>query len=688
MPRQLLSNALEDAERAEPAVQAAALFHIARVMNAFDHDEAERLMERAITVADRLPEPERTVILAEGVSPVATVSPTRALHLAESIADAAIPGGVLTKALFDMLSHGRVEEAIAYLAEPTLDKEYPFAAALQAMSRADDAARVRILRAALASMRRNMNALDTRGFDRRMETRIFTRWWHLLPSDEAKAFVGDLVRSILAQPDHFIRATVQDVTFSSTHEQQLFELLGPIRHLDPELAEALIGTHLQLAAAAAQYPYGHESIEEAARRRIASRPPTAPVEQPPVFMMAGNRLISLPEAVRTDFKEPFDAALRAYAVDTYERRPNDAPQECWPSTQEFRTILYKAGAHEGRAAIRLLDRIPDATLRLFAQIELAAALAGLPQIGGTSITPGPHGFRGSWELEQRAARQATAPVLPFPVRPAPAKRPNVPPSNDARIAPTRHAIAEGPSGGSGPDYWVIENATLKPVLANLYDSSETRIDVAAPLDSTAYDFVLVLPHSVTRETMIRLMRESVEKQFHVTRELRTMEVDVLTAPGGITAPEAHADDVAFGFGSIGFAQLDRGGATQPPDGFELAEIMNLHTVPSEAEDDPDADLRQMKNLLMKFSSHSMRSTGGSLTSIADVLTMAELCQLLENNLNRPVIDDTGVAGRYAVNVHTDTVVDPREFMNVLCDALGLVLKSERRDLSVLVVRAR
>ena len=58
----------------------------------------------------------------------------------------------------------------------------------------------------------------------------------------------------------------------------------------------------------------------------------------------------MPEALKTDFREPFKAALRLYAKDTDPANPNQAPKECWPSTNEFRNILYKAGQHQGLAA--------------------------------------------------------------------------------------------------------------------------------------------------------------------------------------------------------------------------------------------------------------------------------------------------------------------------------------------------
>ena len=49
-------------------------------------------------------------------------------------------------------------------------------------------------------------------------------------------------------------------------------------------------------------------------------------------------------------------------------------------------ILYAAGRYDGESGARLLDRIPDVVLRLFAEIEFAAGIAGVVQIG--SITRG------------------------------------------------------------------------------------------------------------------------------------------------------------------------------------------------------------------------------------------------------------------------------------------------------------
>ena len=682
MPEELLSASLQEAERSDPAVRAAALLHIARVTNAFDQVRAETLVERALVLVQALPDPDREVVLAQAVSLVATVSPKRALQLAPSISYD-MPGGVMQKALFDMMSHGHVAEAIDYLTAPNVSGEYPFDAARQAIGRSsDDVTRLRIVRGALTAMQRQSQTPGVVRFVHERGTQIFSRWYGLLPSDEAAAVVRDLVRAILGRPDEVIRASAQDVRFSSTQAHQLFQLLGPLQRLDPQLAQSLIEKHPQLAAAAARYPHGQESIEAAARQRDSQMPAAPPIEQPHCILV-GSRLIPIPEAVSTDFKEAFDVALRAYFVDTDPEQPNDAPRECWPSAGEFRNILYKAGQHEGRRAVRHLARIPDPALRLFAQIELAAALAGLPQIGGLSITPGPYGFRHSRATARKT--ESGAPHIPPPHmhREPPLRKPDVPPSSRARITPTRRGVGAGPAGGSGPDYWVIEGAPLRPVLANLYDIPEARIDLAAALDSLAYDFVLVLSQSVSRETMIRLMRESIEHAFHVTRELRPMDVDVVTAPNGIRANVAGDDLFGMGFGSMGFVEDARIGPAGLG-GFQLMEIMNLHMIPSEAKDTPEESMRAMKSALLRMS-HGSTRRGTAINSLADSLTMQELCQLLESGLDRPVVDETRLTERYVVKVHSEAR-DTRDFLRVLSAKLGLVVTSERREVAVLVVR--
>jgi uncharacterized protein (TIGR03435 family) len=678
----LVAASLEQADRAEPTVKAAALLHLARVVNALDRAKGEQVLNRGLAAAAALREPERSVILGEGVSLAAVLSPARALEVASLVTDDDRPDGMMTKALHDMMSHGHEAAAVEYVAHaPT--ESFPFDHAHHVLGHAaDEATRIAIVRRAIAAARaqdeRGGSALrGPQGFPR-----FFAETWRLLPQGEAREVLQDLVDRILAKPDGRMRASWNDARFSSSREFQLFELFAPLRQLLPDVAARLAGECPQLAAALERYPDGAGSL-------IPAPPPAAPppredeAEQPD-YILIGSRLIPMPDAVRSGFDEPFEIALRRYAADSDPRRRNDAPQECWPSAYEFRNILFKAGQHEGKAAARHLDRIPDPNLRLFAQIELAAALVGLPQMGGRTIEPGPAGFRAS--IAGRAAPPVPAPS-PF-VPPPPARRPDVAPSYDVQITPTRHSGVNdprGPSGGSGPDFWVIEAATLRPVIARLWGVPESRIDVPASIAGRRYDFTLVLPRAESRETMTRLMREGVEKHFRVTRETLSMEVDVLTAPRGIDARETHADDRDFGFfGSFSFVTSSLDGPPAAPEGLILGDIMDLHMVapkPGSARDGGPAAM----DLVLQQSLGS--NPGMAIDSISQSLTMEQLCRLLESGHDRPIIDETGLTAAYDINVHSEAR-STREFMTVLCDALGLRVIPGRRDVEILLVREK
>jgi len=83
-----------------------------------------------------------------------------------------------------------------------------------------------------------------------------------------------------------------------------------------------------------------------------------------------------------NFEPPIEHALERYRKDSLPDSPNPIAKEYWPSTCHFQGILYHAGKRLGRDAAVYFDRIPDADLRLFAQVELAAALTGIPELQG------------------------------------------------------------------------------------------------------------------------------------------------------------------------------------------------------------------------------------------------------------------------------------------------------------------
>src|SRR5579863_10031414 len=81
MSQQLLLAACEQAERSAPAVRAAALMHIARVVARSDQAAAEQYLERGITLAKGLDDNTASPLLQNAIYLAAAVSAKQALPL-------------------------------------------------------------------------------------------------------------------------------------------------------------------------------------------------------------------------------------------------------------------------------------------------------------------------------------------------------------------------------------------------------------------------------------------------------------------------------------------------------------------------------------------------------------------------------------------------------------------------------
>jgi uncharacterized protein (TIGR03435 family) len=70
---------------------------------------------------------------------------------------------------------------------------------------------------------------------------------------------------------------------------------------------------------------------------------------------------------------------------------------------------------------------------------------------------------------------------------------------------------------------------------------------------------------------------------------------------------------------------------------------------------------------------------------AENASMADFCRVLEDGLERPIVDETNLDGTYDIEVHGN----PRgadEFLAMLRDQVGLVLTPEHRNIEMLVMR--
>ena len=165
------------------------------------------------------------------------------------------------------------------------------------------------------------------------------------------------------------------------------------------------------------------------------------------------------------------------------------------------------------------------------------------------------------------------------------------------------------------------------------------IDLPAALDGDDRYDLAVRSHSPAKEDLLLAALES-HCRCQVTREDRAREVYVMTAPHG-AGPSLVADPSGEGIGAV-----------------SLERVM--------ASGDPAAD-------------HVWTALSGQ-TSIA------QLCDILQMALGRPVVDEI-LAGGYQMAL-AFPATDAAGIMAVVRDTLGLVLTPEIRTLPMLIVRAR
>ena len=408
VPGDIIAHALQKAAGSSPAIRAAARIRIARVQSVADPGRARVTFEMGNEEILGLPGAGRRSFLGQAQEVAAAVAPDL---LRDIPSDGLVPKNFQSGKLIDiMLKHGHIDAAFDYAVRYDDPFNFPFGYSGNLMHKLDDEARRLILfRRIVDVWRASQNSAPMTDRNIPMKgglhsghiranhllldfIRQFGWWWKILSSEEALTIVHEVVHAAMEQPDLGTRAGIgEGIGFTSSREHVLFEVLHILRHLDPRLAESLIAGHQQLAVAARRYPDGHETIlQELEERRVNKESSGAACGV--AFGMAGDQGdVAHQMALRRssesgDFGPAIDHALERYFEDTAHDNPNQAPKSLWPSTCAFRSILYSAGKRLGREAATLLDRIPDEDLGLFAEIELAAALAGVPEFSETWST--------------------------------------------------------------------------------------------------------------------------------------------------------------------------------------------------------------------------------------------------------------------------------------------------------------
>lgn len=206
----------------------------------------------------------------------------------------------------------------------------------------------------------------------------------------------------------------------------------------------------------------------------------------------------------------------------------------------------------------------------------------------------------------------------------------------------------------GPNYATYQGFDLKEIIAAIYHVRPSRVELPAAFDDgKLYDFALWLPQDESDEQMDGRIQAAIQSHFHlqIAFELRPVDVYVLTASGGKSHSMKRSPE-DFG-GSVGSLWLGLGGQRR-----------------AEAKD----------------TSGISTKSGASLTGIGvSDETMDDLCGALETALDRLVVNETQLPGRYSFKVEGKPQTTS-EFLQELRNQVGLALAPGRRSVRLVVGR--
>ena len=317
------------------------------------------------------------------------------------------------------------------------------------------------------------------------------------------------------------------------------------------------------------------------------------------------------------------------------------------------STAHTYGADFGGAIVDTNGRVAGFTFILPEEDQVKAVLTGQ----AVAIRGDANDSQMEAILSGRAVRLDAEPQRP----PAPEGKPatlDIPPSPEVRISPSK---TKGTEENQGPGWWVLRGFDLKAAIATIYERDPSRIVLPDALATDdRYDFVFVPPNEMDLPAMRRQVQQALEQHFHVAAavESRPADVYVMTAIKGKTPPP-KTGDAAMGGGSVGWASSAITVARPPGDG-----------APTNAE---------IQEILANAKPASMSSLS------AENVDMADFRRMLEQGLDRPVVDETKLEGSYDIEVH-GSAKNNEEFFAMLKDQVGLVLAPEHRPLEMLVVR--
>ena len=242
--------------------------------------------------------------------------------------------------------------------------------------------------------------------------------------------------------------------------------------------------------------------------------------------------------------------------------------------------------------------------------------------------------------------------------PGMAYKPDIPPSYEVHISPSK---ADGTEDNSGPDFWVLRGFDLKAIVSLAYEKDVSQVSLPKSLDNdNKFDIVVVLPDEENETAIHQLVQRAIERHFKVSAavESKPSEVYVMTALKDKMPPAKNGSEGFVGFSSSSAAFSLPEGTPRTPESIEKA----------------------MQEMLK----HPGYIRISNLT--ATNTTMNEFRKDLEERLGRPIIDETGLKGVYDLEVHGHAGSN-EEFIRMLREQTGLVLTPDTRNIDVLILQS-
>jgi uncharacterized protein (TIGR03435 family) len=194
---------------------------------------------------------------------------------------------------------------------------------------------------------------------------------------------------------------------------------------------------------------------------------------------------------------------------------------------------------------------------------------------------------------------------------------------------TGNRIAVMMRGGPGtpdPGQITYSNVTLKNVLTNAYGVKSFQISGPGWLDTERYDIVAKLPRGATKEQFMVMLQNLLAERFQLTLHREKKDLPMYALVVGKNGPrmKESADDAA------------------PKDGGPAAD----GPPPPPGKLPMDRDGFPVMPGSMGRGATSMALMNGNARMTANGQTMARLAEMLSNQLDLPVVDMTGLTGKY------------------------------------------